>query len=257
MSEFKVEMRFYQLWFATSCITIFQAQAEIADVDPFANGADAPKQIRVIVEFVEVSQEQLSELMFGKDAPSNDTVLRKRVGELLKNDKASVAETLMSVTTEGKKASSESTTEYIYPTEYEPAELPLEKVAEANEDPKAEKEHSAEFALGPTPTAFETRNLGGMLEIEPKLPAGSSIIELRMLAELVYHVGNEVWAEWKGHYGNSPIQMPKFYKIGVNTTVYLVPEKPMMVAAVSPKDKEGNPDPARKLMVFVRADLVN
>ncbi len=238
------------LWIAP--LQFSHAQTGTPEFDPLGEHNDLPKQIRVQVEFIDVSHEQLTELMFGEKAPASDVELRKQVAQLIKDGKASILETMLCTARSGQKATSESIEEFIYPTEYEPAQLP--KPQESKDGADSAKEKSS--AIGPTPTAFETRNLGSTLEIEPMLGEDERIIDLRFLPELVYHVGNEIWAEWKGEHGNSPIQMPKFYKVSVNTAVTLAAGKPMLVAAVSPKDEQGKTDFTRKLMIFVKADVL-
>ena len=113
-----------------------------------------------------------------------------------------------------------------------------------------------DLATGPMPTAFDTRNLGSTLEIEPTVSSDGKIIDLRLVPEIVYHVGNQVWTEWKGEHGNSPVQMPTFYALRVNTAVTLDDGKYLLAAALSPKNKEGSTDFTRKLMVFVKADVI-
>jgi hypothetical protein len=56
-----------------------------------------PKLVRVQVEFVDLSQQQLTELMFGEHPTTNDTELRKQVGHLVAQNKASI----MSVNSSG------------------------------------------------------------------------------------------------------------------------------------------------------------
>ncbi len=232
------------------------AQIGTPEFDPLGEHDDLPKQIRVQVEFIDVPHETLTELLFGEKVPANDTEMRKQLAALIKDGKASILETMLCTARSGQKATSEAIEEYIYPTEYEPAELPGEIHFKDKEDADAAKKSRRDFATGPTPTAFETRNLGSTLEIEPTLGEDARIIDLRFLPEITYHVGNEIWAEWKGEHGNSPIQMPKFYKVSVNTSVTLADGKPMLVAAVSPKNENGKPDFKRKLMIFVKADVI-
>jgi len=242
------------LWLAP--VQISYAQAGTPEFDPLGEHNDLPKQIRVQVEFIEVPHAQLTGLLFGEKAPANDVELRKEVAQLIRDGKASILETMLCTTRSGQKATSESIEEFIYPTEYEPAELPGEINVNDKEDAELSKGRRRDFATGPTPTAFETKNLGSTLEIEPTLGVDGKIIDLRLLPEIVYHVGNEIWSEWKGEHGNSPIQMPKFYKLSVNTSVTLADGKPILIAALSPKDEQGNPDFTRKLMVFVKADVL-
>ena len=241
-------------WFALT--TSSHTQTGTPEYDPLGEHDDLPKQIRVQVEFIDVSHEQLTELMFGSKPPANDVELRKRAGQLVKDGKASILETLLCTSRSGQKATSESIEEFIYPTEYEPATLPDESQSKDKEESDSAKAARRDSATGPLPTAFETRNLGSTLEIEPTLGENNKIIDLRFVPEIVYHVGNQVWAEWKGEHGNSPVQMPIMYSLRINTSVTLADGQPMLAAALSPKNKEGFPDFTRKLMVFVRADVV-
>ncbi len=242
--------------FWLSAAFVSHAETGTPESDSLGDSNDLPKLIRVQVEFVEVSHEQLTELMFGKNPAANDAELRKQIAGLVKDGKATVLETMLCTSRSGQKATSESIEEFIYPTEYEPATLPENVQVNKKEDAEAVKTVRRDLATGPTPTAFDTRNLGSTLEIEPTLSEDGKIIDLRFVPEIVYHVGNEIWAEWKGEHGNSPIQMPTMYAIRINTAVTLAAGKPMLVAALSPKDEKGYPDFTRKLMIFVRADVL-
>ena len=240
-------------WFALASVP--HAQTGTPDYDPLGEFDHLPKQIRVQAEFIEVSHEQLTELLFAPKVPANDTDLRKQLAQLVKDGKAGIVETLLCTARSGQKATTESIEEFIYPTEYEPAELP-EDIQRQGQGRQNQNHPAAIPPSVPLPTAFETRNLGSTLEIEPTLSEDNKIIDLRFVPEIVYHVGNTVWAEWKGEHGNSPIQMPTIYTLRVNTSVTLADGQTMLVAALSPKNKDGVPDFTRKLMVFVKADVI-
>jgi len=229
------------------------AQTATPEFDPLDQVNNLPKMIRVQVEFIEVAHEDLTALM-DSEAAKSDTTLRMKVGELVKAKKATIYETLMAVARPGQKATTESIEEYIYPTEYEPPELPNE--IHTTEDGEKVKSDGKDYATGPTPTAFETRNLGSTLEIEPNIGADDKIIDLRFSPEMVFHVRNETWAEWKGKHGDAPIQMPVMYSMRTSTAITLLDGTYCFVAALSPKSAEGFPDFDKKLMVFVRADVV-
>lgn len=243
------------LWL--SLITVARAEADKPEKDPFKDKSDASmKQIRVQVEFIEVSHEQLTDLMFGPKPPASDGELRQQVAQLVKDSKATVVETLLCTARSGEKATSESVEEFIYPTEYEPAELPDNiHVKDEKEARKADGKRR-DLATGPTPTAFETRNVGSTLEFEATLGDDLRTVALRFVPEIVYHVGNQVWAEWKGEHGSSPVQMPTFYTLRINTEAILTDGHLMLAAALSPKTKDGVPDFTRKLMIFVKADVI-
>jgi hypothetical protein len=244
------------------------AGADTPDVDPFGAGNDPPKQIRVQLEFIDVAHEQFTDLLFGQHVSANDGELRAKAAALVKDGKASIVETMLCIARSGQKATTESIEEFIYPTEYEPAQMPEKVEVKPDDDqgktgadttkPSNEKLRIGprDYATGPTPTAFETRNLGSTLEIEPTLSNDAKYIDLRFVPEIVYHVGNTVWAEWKDQYGSCPVQMPRMYVVRINTGVTLAPGQYCLVAAVSPKGQDGFPDFSRKLMIFVKADVL-
>lgn len=113
----------------------------------------------------------------------------------------------------GEKATIEVIREFIYPTEYEPPELPnnvggtstLGGIGSLGGS-------SSSFPVTPaTPTSFETRNTGVTLEIAPNIGANDFVIDLSFAPEIV---------EFEGfvNYG-SPIQSPSSDFLGNPTTV--------------------------------------
>lgn len=113
----------------------------------------------------------------------------------------------------GQKATIEIIREFIYPTEYEPPELPNSVGANGGGGGGLGLQQSAGiFPVTPaTPTAFETRNTGVTLEIEPTIGDNDFVIDLRFVPEIV---------EFEGfiNYG-SPIQSPATDFLGNPTTV--------------------------------------
>ena len=241
-------------WLALSSVP--HAETGTPEYDPLGEFNYLPKQIRVQVEFIDVSHEQLTELLFGPKVSANDGELRKQVAQLVKDGKANIVETLVCIAKPGQKATSQSIEEMIYPTEYEPPSLPEQINFKTKEEAAAAKLTPRDLATGPTPSAWETRNVGSTLEIEPSIGEDNKTIDLRFVPEIVYHVGNTVWAEWKDQFGNKPVQMPTFYTVRVNTSVTLGVGQYLMVAALSPKNKDGATDFSRKLMIFVKADIL-
>ncbi|MBN8460302.1 MAG: hypothetical protein J0M04_20935 [Verrucomicrobia bacterium] len=235
-------------WLA--CVSTPYAETGTPEHDPFAKQDSLPKMIRVQVEFIEVSHPQYTELMATPRKTTNDTDLRARLTALTKEGKATVVETLAATGKSGQKATSESIEEIIYATEYEPPELPCNGVSGQKSEP------NPNTVNGPTPSAWDTRNTGGTLEIEPNITDDGHFIDIRLVPEIVYHVGNRVWMEWKDDHGKANIEMPDFYTVRMNTSLTVVDGQPFLAAALSPKNDKGACDPTRKLMVFVRADIV-
>jgi general secretion pathway protein D len=115
----------------------------------------------------------------------------------------------------GQKATIEIIREFIYPTEYEPPELPNSVGTNGNNGGIGGAiggGGGGTFPVTPaTPTAFETRNTGVTLEIEPNLADNDYVIDLRFAPEIV---------EFEGfiNYG-SPIQSSASDALGNPTTV--------------------------------------
>ena len=84
------------------------------------------------------------------------------------------------VTRSGQTASVEATRSFIYPTEYEPPELPSNVGATIATDLStgASATATAFYATPATPTAFDTRKVGCELEVEPLVGPDRRYIEL-------------------------------------------------------------------------------
>ncbi|MGE9270735.1 MAG: Amuc_1098 family type IV pilus outer membrane protein [Verrucomicrobiales bacterium] len=112
----------------------------------------------------------------------------------------------------GEKATIEIIREFIYPTEYEPPELPNSVGTGVSSGTSVLGSSSSSFPVTPaTPTSFETRNTGVTLEIAPNIGANDFVIDLQFAPEIV---------EFEGfvNYG-SPIQSPSSDLLGNPTTV--------------------------------------
>lgn len=114
----------------------------------------------------------------------------------------------------GEKALIEIIREFIYPTEYEPPELPnsIGGGVSTTGTGLGLGSSGGIFPVTPaTPTSFETRNTGVTLEIEPTIGGNDFVIDLRFAPDIV---------EFEGfvNYG-SPIQSPATDFLGNPTTV--------------------------------------
>lgn len=128
----------------------------------------------------------------------------------------------------GQKATIEVIREFIYPTEYEPPELPEGGGAIATGVGAA----PSMIATPATPTAFETKNLGVTLEIEPTIGENDFVIDIRFIPEIVefegfINYGSPILSPGTDIAGNpvssviteNRIEMPVFSKRSVNTSL--------------------------------------
>ncbi|QTN31814.1 type II and III secretion system protein [Akkermansiaceae bacterium] len=130
----------------------------------------------------------------------------------------------------GQKATIEVIREFIYPTEYEPPELPQQNNNGGGF--LGGGGGGVGIATPATPTAFETKNTGVTLEIEPTIGENDFVIDLRFLPEIVefegfINYGSPIQSPSTDIFGNpvnaiiteNRIEMPVFSKRSVNTSL--------------------------------------
>ncbi|MDH4444376.1 MAG: type II and III secretion system protein [Akkermansiaceae bacterium] len=140
----------------------------------------------------------------------------------------------------GQKATIEIIREFIYPTEYEPPEIPT-SVGTASSSSSllpggGGGSATSSFPVTPaTPTAFQTRNTGITLEIEPTIGENDFMIDLRFAPEIVefegfINYGSPIQSAGSDALGNSVqitltenrIEMPVFStrRVSTSLTIY-------------------------------------
>jgi hypothetical protein len=217
--------------------------------------ADLPKQIQVQVEFIELSHEALTKLLFkSKPVSADATKLREQLQEMVEKKEANVLETMIAIAKSGQKATTESIHEFIYPTEYEP-NWGLPDADGKTQPPPAPTKPQNIFPA--VPVSFEPRNLGSTLEIEPTLSNDDLVIDLRFAPEIIWHTGNTSWMKGKDLLGNDyDVLMPNMYVLRLSTGLSCYNGKYHLAGVVSPKDEKGNTDHKRKVMVLVKCDVL-
>ncbi|MFN6017836.1 MAG: Amuc_1098 family type IV pilus outer membrane protein [Verrucomicrobiota bacterium] len=127
----------------------------------------------------------------------------------------------------GQKATIEVIREFIYPTEYEPPEIPQTVSPSTPTTPSLiPSTPSATFVpvTPATPTAFETRNTGVTLEIEPTIGENDFMIDLRFVPEIVefegfINYGSPIFGADDAVLTENRIEMPVFSTRRVNTSL--------------------------------------
>lgn len=222
----------------------------IEEIDLFDPSIGAPKNVRVQMEYIDVSQKDLTRLMMEDKSTTTDAKsLRMKVQELVDKDVAKIIDTQMVISRSGQKSTTESIQEVIYPTEYNPPNLNL--------DDESKDSKVMPVTVG-DPVAFETRNAGSTFEVEPTISEDDKIVDIRILAQQVWFTGNTIWYEAKDQLGNvNKKSMPDFYKVGINTCMTVISGQYLLAAIVSPKDVKGQVDPERKVMAFLKCDVLS
>ena len=204
--------------------------------------------------------EKLTDLLFMRRPTKSDaTELRKEVQALVKAGDAKVLETQIVTGRSGEKYLTESNRELIFPTKMEPPHVPDTVTIPGNPaglTPDLVKAVAA-MVSAPTPTEWETRNVGSTLEAECTIGPDAKLIDVRFAPELVWHSGNTTWQERTDTLGNvSKIALPDFYTARLTTALTVTTGSYTFAGAVSPKANDGSSDLTRKVMIFVKADVL-
>ena len=155
----------------------------------------------------------------------------------------------------------ENISEYIYPTEYAHRNR-AEPVPQA---PKTDNTDGAKTAAAPAkpappespapalPDAFETRNTGFTLEIEPTIGGNDKIIDLRFAPDIVTMVERVKWGQ-----GASEAEMPVFESQRLTTALSTRSGVPIFVGTPSrpPVSKQDADSGKRIWFAFVTPTIV-
>ena len=201
-----------------------------------------------------MAHETLTKLLFlVKPASADATHLRQQVQEMVAKNEAKVLETQLVVCKPSQKATAEAIHELIYPSEYEPTDCFPSAVGTPAQPPP----QPAPQLLPSTPSCWDVRIVGSTLEGEPSISEGEQVIDLRFVPELIWHTGNTTWAEFKDPLGNViKAAEPDFYTLRLNTSVFCINGQYCLAGVLSPKDAKGEVDYTRKVLVFVKCDIL-
>ena len=166
----------------------------------------------VIVEFIEVEMMDFSDWLLENPITTDATPLRKEVQKWVKGGSAEIIETLVVAARSGQRAKIEAISEVIYPTEYDPPGGAAAK--------EGEEKETIEL-LPPCPTAFETRNVGATLEVDPVVGQDGTI-DLNLAPEIVQAGENSRFVTMLGD-TEMIVEMPNFLTSKVTTQVSLRP----------------------------------
>lgn len=211
-----------------------------------------PKLIRVHMVSYVMSQESYTELMLRERSQKSDYA---EVRSLVNQELASVADVKIISGRSGEKFEIESVREFIYPTEYSVSEVPSQPSL-AQQSALLKARSLTKFSRPAPPVAFETRNLGMTLEVQPTLGESGNIIDLSLHSEFVDSVGFSKWLEIQDQWGKDGLKMPIFLSQKINTALTLQNGEFYLFNTYTPKDIKGELDPSRKLLVFAMAEII-
>lgn len=216
-----------------------------ATVDAQETPPAPEKLLRIQVEWIALDSEGMTLLL--RERPESDTALRETMQGLIEDGDAELVDTSLVTARSGQRAKVEAIQEQIYPTDYEAPRLL---------NPEQEKGSKTVLVL-PHAKGFQTRNVGATLEVDPVLGAEGRIIDLNLAPELVYLSGFDSWGSHEGEGGTVEIRSPQFFTVKTTTQIAVTDGEYCLLSAQSPRNEEtGSTDASRKVMAFVRVDVI-
>ncbi|GAA5496955.1 hypothetical protein Rhal01_03143 [Rubritalea halochordaticola] len=228
----------------TSLVAVLMALTSVS-----YGAQDRPKLVRVHLMTVQMAHTDYIQYSREKGKATD----YERVQQYIANKRAVILDVNCVTSRSGEKATLESVREYIYPSEYNPPGS-LEPV---NQNQKQFEAIPRGVFLRPSmQPAFETRNLGVTLELEPMIGEVGKIVDLRFAPEFVDQVGFSEWLKFKDEWGRADKKFPTFLSHRVQTGQTLAAGRFAMVNTFTGKNGKGELDPSRKILVFVMAEIL-
>lgn len=205
--------------------------------------------IQLTVHWVELSHTRTTSLL-AEGTPD----LFQRVRQLVKAKEAKLVNTQILRSKPGEKAYADSVVEIIYPTEYEPADLPysaeyVEKMSRRMEGWGKVFPYYPMFPAAWTGT-FETREVGESLQgglPSREMPAQSWSIDVTQYKRDIA-MGQAIAPDGKD------LRFPEIERFSFDA--FPSPGSWQLTALLTPKGPEGAPAADRKVLVFARTDVL-
>ena len=236
-----------------SLLTLSSLNAQQDDSFAHDNGSETlvratPKLLHIYSEIIEISSIEYAELMTDPMTNTNQTALRNKLIQQVEAGEAKLFSNQSITTRSGERATTESIEEFLYPTEYEPGE----SFPSSNQNGKPS---GFQMVLPPTPTAFETRNLGTIIEVEPIFSKNPKVIDITFRPEIAKQTGYNILSEWNTKLAKVNVQMPNIYTMRLKTSFTAYDNQFTLVATYSP-ETNGVTDESRKLLHFTKTSIL-
>ena len=169
-----------------------------------------------------LAMELIPDLLDKNKIEAANTPLQK----LLREGKAKLAGWLILTTKSGQRAVAEAIEEVRFPTQFDPGQV---AVTVQTPDPGAAQGDVIRIkpaihadALAPVPRAFETRNTGVTLEVEPVLAKDGETVDLSLVPQHVRLLGwKAVQIKYGAHGEEVTVEQPTFTSHKVTTSLTL------------------------------------
>ncbi len=249
---------------------ISQAQDEFDGIEVVES--NLRDQISFIIEYFQLDHRTANKLIREFAPRAADAgELRDRLGAMIEAGDARLIETGWIRGESGQRAKSESIREDIYPTEYDPPEMPrsvgditIIETSVTNEEKKktssseAVQHKSSSGAPIPhmtsaNPAAFETRNVGLTIEVDPVINFNKTYIDISLIPELIDRLEDKYFLRPGLEHtarGIEHISMPQFYTNRITTQLTALPGNYNLLGIHTSHDS-----PEDRILVLLKSTL--
>lgn len=223
---------------ALSCLSAQEKTADPvrhSDAAMAAEKADAPSNLSICYEAFSLPLAAAAKLQ--RERPS-DPQLYKQVVEAVEKESARQESFAILRAKSGQKSLAESFREEIHPVEFSSPSLPCGSSSAAS-DP---------IPLPVVPTAFNTRNVGTTVEVEPTANEDGRTVEVRIVPETITEAARVTWGQ-----GPATTEMPTFETQRTNTSITCQLNQPTLIGTLNrpPVSKVDNDSANRVWLAFL------
>ena len=201
------------------------------------------------LEYISIGHREANKLLRAHWANRDAGELRAIMEDKIEKGEAELIESIYVKGLNGVRVKAASVQEHIYPTEWDPAEIP-QKLRGYEVEIKA---------TGANPTAFDVRNVGTTVEIEAQIGAEGQEISLNIAPEIVRFLGNRRMGDPENWESLPPeirgMVMPDFSVMRLATSITAFNGQRNLIGLFNPPTTD-NTDTGERVMLFVKVDVV-
>ena len=216
--------------------------------------AAMPGGLTVQVEYVKVPHGKVTDLLldYEPEPGGDDSAIRESVQGLIDAGDAEVVDLALVRTRSGVRGKSDTAHEFRYATEWEPPDYSVKEGSKKGGDREGGEEK--ETALRGSPTAFDVRDIGLLVQVEPVVTPDRERIEMQLKAEATRLI--RMVSHPDGDESKFGVRQPLFHSQIISTSLNISDRGYALAAVMAPPGDEGDEDVARfRTLVFVRASI--
>jgi len=202
-------------------------------------------EVGVFVEYIQLDEPTATKLMrtYGGDG----TALREKLQQFVDDGKSQIIESSFLLLSSGTTGEVESVTEYFYPTEYQPPNIPTKVTGDVGED--------VILTTPAFPANFDHRNLGNVLKVKAEITGSDKTIKMQVSPGLTDRTGKSVFGK-----GIIETTHPTFFALRTSSNVTVESGKYVLLSVQSPVDPKADElkpkrDLTKRVFIMVRATI--